>query len=220
MNCPKCQADIPNSHINIVTDVAQCVNCNHIFKISENISPKEVDVFDIKNPPSGAWLNQDFNLLRFGATTRSYMAWFLVPFTCVWSGFSVGSIYGSQIISGHFNLIESLLGLPFLIGSVALISYTLMMLFGKVELTLDSEGGKIFTGIGFIGRTQSFNWQEITSVSEEVSYSRKGNSTTCIQLEGKKRVSFGSLLNDERRFYIFKSLQQILTKGQMKKGFV
>lgn len=95
-----------------------------------------------------------------------------------------------------------------------------MTVAGKVELTLDDDGGKIFTGLGVIGRTQRFKWDEITSVSEQTSLSGKGGSSTDIQLEGKKRVSFGSLLNDERRFYIFKCLQQVLAKKEKNKRFL
>lgn len=113
MNCPKCHSDIPNTNINIAADIAQCAKCSNIFKISENITPSVIDIFDRTNTPNGAWFKQDFNLLVVGATTRSWMALYIVPFMFVWSGFSLGGIYGTQIMEGNFNLFTSLFGIPF-----------------------------------------------------------------------------------------------------------
>lgn len=63
------------------------------------------------------------------------MALFVVPFTCVWSGISLGGIYGRQVSSGQFDPTSSLFGLPFLIGSVFLIGYCAMTTMGNVELS-------------------------------------------------------------------------------------
>ncbi len=54
MNCPKCHSEIPKNQINISADIAQCVNCNNVFKISENIEPKIDRHFDKNDPPIGA----------------------------------------------------------------------------------------------------------------------------------------------------------------------
>ena len=95
-----------------------------------------------------------------------------------------------------------------------------MFMFGKVEITLDTEGGKVFTGVGVIGRNQRFKWDEISSISEETTYNNKGTASSAIVLEGKTKVSFGSMLNDERRYYILKALQQVFSKKEMNSGFI
>lgn len=56
------------------------------------------------------------NGFEISATTESPIAFFLVPFMLVWSGGSLGGIYGTQIANGHFNLFLSLFGIPFCNG--------------------------------------------------------------------------------------------------------
>jgi hypothetical protein len=182
MNCPKCQSRIPNENINIVTDVAQCEECKFLFKVSENLSSskstehkEEKDAsFNISNPPKGAWISEKSDALVIGATTRSPAAFFMVPFMLVWSGVSLGGIYGNQIVEGRFDLSTSLSGLPFILGSVLFWGFALMFVIGKVEVTLDYTGGKIFTGMGKLGLTKRFQLDEIISVAEEDFVSNKG----------------------------------------------
>lgn len=217
MNCPQCLAPIRKENINIATDLGQCQSCGHLFKISENVAipSKANDYFDINKPPQGAWINKDRNEVVVGVSTRSFMAFFLVPFMLVWSGGSLGGIYGSQIISGEFSLILSLFGIPFLLGSILFWSLALMAIWGKVELTIDKKGGKIFTGIGKIGRTKTFSWAEIAIIKEnEVTTYRKKRSyqSTEILLEGASRLSFGSALSEPKRYYLLRALQDIMAK--------
>ena len=63
----------------------------------------------------------------------------------VWSGASLGGIYGTQIIDREFDLIQSLFGIPFILGSLLFWTLALMAIWGKVEITLNNKGGKIFT---------------------------------------------------------------------------
>lgn len=155
MKCPKCNSEISNESINIQTDIAQCVHCNNIFKISDTIIESN-HVFNVNNTPPGIWIKKDFNSTIIGATTRSPIAFFLVPFIIAWSGLSIGGIYGGQIAKGEFDIFISIFGIPFLMGSLLFGGITLMSIWGKVELTLDNTGGKVFTGIGKMGRTKTF----------------------------------------------------------------
>ena len=209
MNCPNCNAIIANEDINIQKDIAKCQNCNHVFSISSNISTQRK--FDANLPPKGAWYSNDFETTIVGAATRSAAAFFLVPFMIVWSGGSLGGIYGSQILSGNFNPFISLFGIPFLIGSVIFWSVTAMAIAGKVEIVFNNEGGKIFTGVGKIGFTKSFIWNDIDAVEESASNIRYPNSSSYkISLVGQKRISFGTGLNDERRYYVMSVLRNYL----------
>lgn len=212
MNCPKCRSEIPNTNINIQTDVAQCSDCGNIFKIS-GIIPDIHSNFDLNDAPKGAWHHYDFDKTTIGATTRTPIAFFLVPFMLVWSGMSLGGIYGPQIISGEFDLTKSLFGIPFLIGSLIFWCVTLMAIFGKIELTFDKQGGKIFTGIGKTGLTKHFIWKDVSKIEEKISNIRyPGNQGGLIVFEGKKRLSFGLGLNEERKYYILQALKNIHSK--------
>lgn len=230
MKCPSCNTEVQSRNINIQTDVAQCQNCNRVFKISAVLAGSKFrgysnfDGFDLNNPPNGAWIRAEMKQLVIGVTTRSPVAFFLVPFMVIWSAGSIGGIYGTQLVSGKFNLLISLFGIPFLIGAVVFWNLALMAIWGKVELTLDKYGGRIFTGIGKIGRTKKFTWDEIVSVREEEIYYRGSYRGGKILLEGKRRISFGMGfgmgIKGSRRYYLFRALEQIIAKVKANKNFI
>lgn len=219
MNCPECNAVVLAENINVATDVGKCQNCELVFVVSENLS-KHNDGFDINNPPKGAWIRNEIDHLVIGASTRTPIAFFLVPFGLIWSGGSLVGIYGSQLLNQKFEPLFFLFGIPFLLGSIFLWSQILMTIWGKVELTLDSKGGKILTGVGKFGYERYFTWDEIATISEGVSqFNSIGNKGVKLMFEGVRRVSFGTGLNEERRFYLLKALRIILLKVKSGKKF-
>lgn len=169
IQCPKCKQPVPSDQVNMGTDLAFCPHCNEGFKISETVDQEAVNPAILQNPPKGAWFRKEMDRIVVGGSTRSPMAFFIVPFMCVWSGGSLGGIYGSQIRSGHFNLTMSLFGIPFLLGSIVLISISLMTIFGKVEVTI-GRVSKVFTGIGTLGWTRCFEWNEVRTIREDIMY--------------------------------------------------
>jgi len=221
MKCPKCNSEIHPENINIQADIAQCIKCKNIFKISENIKSFIDDGFDENDTPDGTWIIKDFNSTIIGSTTRSPIAYFLVPFMLVWSGGSLGGIYGTQLLSGKFDLFSSLFGIPFLLGSVFFWSITLMAIWGKVELTLDNQGGKVFTGIGNMGLVKRFLWSEISSIKDKNSDFRyPGSQGGSIVIEGKKKISFGLSVAEERRYYLIRAIKSIVYKRGWNKHFI
>ena len=113
--CPSCRSRIPADDLNVSTDIALCRACDKPFRISEAVGSAPADPQLLATPPSGAWFDPLPDGFRAGASTRSWMALFIVPFTCVWSGGSLFGIYGTQIVHGRFNVGMSLFGLPFLL---------------------------------------------------------------------------------------------------------
>ena len=207
MNCPKCNQTLKAENLNIATDVGMCQKCSTVFKVSDLLlSTPDVTEVDISKPPKGTWVKEGFNDVTIGATTRSPIAFFIIPFMMVWSGGPIGVIYGSQLISGEFDLVSSLFGIPFLIGSVIFWSIGLMTVFGKTELTLTKQGGKIFTGIGAIGKSKKFTWDEITSIQEDHTYGKKSTQTQ-LSLQGTRRLTFGVFLNSARRYFIMSAFR-------------
>ena len=144
MKCPNCQTEVANDNINIQSDMGKCKACNHLFRVSEHCDMPAC-AFDLNQPPKGAWYKNNMQEIRLGATLRSPIAFFLVPFMLIWSGGSLGGIYGTQIAKQQFSLLQSPFGVPFLIGTIIFGSLTLMMLFGKIELTINQQGGRVFT---------------------------------------------------------------------------
>ena len=215
MKCPKCNSDVPAFNINIQTDIAKCDNCSHVFKLSEAIETVDT-TFDINNTVSGTWYIRNMDNIVIGGTTRSAIAFFLVPFMLIWSGGSLGGIYGTQIASGEFSLFQSLFGIPFLLGSVLFWSIAIMAIWGKVELKIDKYGGTIFTGVGIIGIKQKFVWNDIANIREKDYANSRRNYGSHIAMEGKNIITFGSGLSEERKYYLLKSLQKI--QAEIKKN--
>jgi hypothetical protein len=209
VNCPKCKAEILSENLNIPTDVGKCTSCGNVFQISKSIIDTDSE-FNINEIPKGAWYIQELNTTIIGATTRNWIAFFIVPFMIVWSGFALGGIYGSQIFTGKFNPLMSLFGIPFILGSIIFWSFACMTIWGKVELTFDKQGGRVFTGVGKIGRTKNFKWNEISRIGESMTnFHYPGSHAAQIVLEGRKRLFFGTGLNNERRYYILQALRKI-----------
>src|SRR5687767_8011351 len=115
MNCPKCETEIPLEDINVAQDIALCRKCAESFSFAELAQDEAIPEVDLNHPPKGMWFNRTPDGFELGSSTRSGVAFFLVPFMCLWSGGSLGGIYGSQIVKGDFNLAMSLFGLPFLL---------------------------------------------------------------------------------------------------------
>jgi hypothetical protein len=123
---------------------------------------------------------------RLSLSTRSCIAFFLVPFTLFWAGGSLGGIYGTQIAQGKFNWMMSLFGIPFLIGSVALIGLTIMTVAGRTVVEL--AGGKFSIRTGALGvyRTKSAAWHDVRSCRLTEATRRGRNSYhTSFQVEFK-----------------------------------
>ena len=212
--CPSCRARIAPDDINVFTDIALCRSCGNTFRLSEIIGAVPSTSVDLHSPPSGAWYTPMTDGFVAGATTRTWMALFLVPFTCVWAGGSMAAIYGTQIMKGQFSLFPSLFGLPFLVGSIFLVSWCAMCVAGKVTVTRHSDQLTIFTGVGSIGWTRTCALSDFSTVREGYGglgnwnwNSRQGPS---IRLEGKRAVAFGSMLSTERRYFLLKVLQTAL----------
>jgi hypothetical protein len=215
-NCPVCQQSIANSQMNIAANVAACPECNEVFTLSSIVSPHHVSQgFDINSPPSGAWFREDWREWRIGATTRSEESLMFVPFVCLWSGMSIGGLYGSQLWNGQFNSQLTLFGIPFLLFSAYLIPMALMRCFGRVEVIVHGSRGTIFTGLWRIGWTQYFDWSEVTRIEEALMDEgrRRMPAKWAVSLVGITRLRFGSLLSDMRRGYIIQGLRVLRQRG-------
>lgn len=207
--CPTCHEPIRSDDINVATDVALCRGCGHTARLSsllEAMSPVAPPIMPEATP--GTWDTDDGMERRIGASTRSPIAFFLFPFMLVWSGFSLGGLYGSQIVSGKFDLFKSLFGIPFVLGTLIFGSIALMAIFGKVEVILRGDDGEVFIGIGPVGWTRRFLVSEFSSVRE---IERNGRNATqgSIVLEGTRRLSFGGGIPSQRRFFIAQTLRGV-----------
>jgi hypothetical protein len=215
--CPICQSAIGLQDINVSTDIALCRKCNKTFSFSEIHHKPSSGFPDLNAPPAGAWFEQSPGGFRTGGTTRSWMALFFIPFTCVWSGGSLSGIYGKQLLTGHFDLSSSMFGLPFLIGSIFLLGLCAMSVAGKVEIVQNQNRMSIFVGVGVLGWTRNYQMSDFSSVREERALNANWNwgawnrRGAAIILEGKRRAAFGSNLTEERRYFVLSALRKIFS---------
>ena len=168
-----------------------------------------VNADTLRNPPKGAWFRKGIDGVVVGASTRSPVAFFLVPFICVWSVVSVGTIVGSQIAMGQFDLSASLFGIPFILGSLLFGALALMTVWGKVEVSI-GKVSSVFVGIGPIGWKRRFDWSTVQTIREDSSQVRyPGGHAGTIVLEGKERLTFGMGLNEPRRYFVLNALKYL-----------
>ena len=205
LHCPDCEREIPLEDVNPATDVALCRPCErmHSFAALAGTSGDALggDDFgtiaevDLDHLPRWVRVIADPGSdLRVVHRRISTAVLFLIPFTLVWGGGSMGGIYGSQFASGQFSLILSLFGIPFLLGTIALVSITGFMLLGRIEIAMLRGEGTLFTGVGRVGRTQHFLYDRRTRVGLGGSSLRvNGVPQQQVVLDGPSgRLSFGA----------------------------
>ncbi len=211
ITCPECGKEIPIADVNPSTDVALCRGCGKTFSFAGLAQEEETPDFDFSKPPRGAWVRQLGGGFEVGSSARSGVAIFLIPFTAVWSGGSLGGIYGKQIARGHFDWKMSLFGIPFLIGSAFLIPIALVTAFGKVVVRGEGDQGSVRIGVGPIGWTRRFRWSEIKGVHRSMTkWQQDGRNLPLIELQRDgKPIRFGSQLSDERSAFVFAALKRL-----------
>ena len=202
--------------MNVETDVAICPQCDEAFDLSELVSKESEDdsgpgaAAPLAEAPPGAWFRTDGESWQVGATTRNASAFFLVPFMLVWSGFSLGGIYGTQIAAGKFNPGMSLFGLPFVAGTCLFGSIAVMAICGQVTVTVKDDEGEVFTGVGPIGRRRRFRWSGVQRIVEDNCSTRNAGSTgKVLQFEGETRLSFASMVSEPRRYFMLQVLKRL-----------
>jgi hypothetical protein len=210
--CPQCQQPVEAGQINVATDVAFCRHCNEAFSLADQVATRQAAGRAPGEPPEGCWFRSEIGQWEAGATTRSHAAWILVPFACVWSGGSLGFIFGTQLIRGEFDALMTLFGIPFLFGMIPLVPFAVMSLCGKVVLAVDDDQASLFVGAGPIGRRRRFRWSQIVSVSDAIlPGTEHENPAKVICLEGtKKPIHFGLVMSNERRAYLLRLLRRML----------
>ncbi|HEX2750194.1 MAG TPA: hypothetical protein VHM91_19460, partial [Verrucomicrobiales bacterium] len=124
-------------------------------------------------------------------------------------GFSMAGLYGSQIAKGKFEWFPSLFGLPFLVGSIFLVSLCLLTVAGTTIVRVDRQGGLVSTGVGFLRRRQRFDPAEVKDVEHITGYNRNG-SKTHIVLTGERRIKVLAPPSSERELAFVKLLRQEL----------
>lgn len=215
-HCQSCGAGISLADVNVANDIALCRACGKTMAFSEIAPiPGSADV-DLQRPPKGVRIEESpIHGRSIIYRKMSPVVFFLIPFTAVWSGFSMGGIYGTQIEEGVFDPTRSLFGLPFLIGTVFLVSYILFSLFGRWRI---GYSGGILTAameLGPLGWTRRLVCDKSARVSIRPSEWRKNHRPqSLIQVECQGgTLKFGSPIPDEAKAFIAEAVRRTIAGG-------
>jgi len=200
--------------VNVATDLALCRSCGKTSSFAMVAGGLQMSPDILSTPPRGIRVAKTFR----GAQQISYhriplAVLFLIPFTAFWSGLSMWGIYGSQFRKGQFNLGQSLFGIPFLIGTIVLLSLITFMLFGKWLITLENGTGTVFVGVGPVGWRRTFAYNRTTTISLRPTNVRyNGVAQTAIQVRTDETTfEFGTGLRREAQEFIAAAILQAAT---------
>lgn len=200
--------------MNAEADVAVCPKCDEAFAISDIVGGDDEapDDFDLRTPRPGTSFEETGIGWRLVASTRSHGAFVDVPFAIFWTSLTTGFTV-AQIAAGEFTPFMALFLSPFVLATFVLWAFAAMRIAGKFVVSVERGEGRVFVGVGSIGWTRRFDWNEIASVEEDALwYYYSGSSGVVISLLGATQINFGSLLSHPRREWMLYALKTLLAK--------
>ena len=218
-SCPNCRTVIAHDDMNIKEGVGVCSRCGKISRLIDLV--EEFDSADYsrllyEKPPRGIKLVRD-KMNPIGEVTLIYRrinpaVLFLIPFTAVWSGFSMTAIYIAPLLNeGTIPIEQALLGIPFLLGTILPLCTICSMLFGKRILTLSNGKGTYDFKVFGIGRTKHFELNRSTRIENtQTNYQVNHNTLPQITItNGSKRVNMFAGLRYDAIDYIIVLLRSV-----------
>jgi len=192
--------------LNVAADVALCRTCGYTGSFLRSSTVPYMSDEEMARPPKRVTLHRGFDgELEIVSRFSKGLALFLIPFTAIWSGASMWGIYGTQFMKGEFDLMQSLFGIPFLLGTIVLVSIILLTLYGKIIVTLSRGRVQVFSGVFGIGRTKEIACGKGTQVSLEKSSATKNHvpQMQIVLRSGNQTLKFGALsFSKETRQYV------------------
>ena len=219
LHCLHCGAEIPLDDVNVATDLALCRACGKTMAFSMISGANAISPENLSTPPRSVRVADSFgNETQITYHRLSPILLFLVPFTLFWSGGSIGGIYGTQIAKGHFEMGQSLFGVPFLVGTVILLGVIIFLAFGKWIITLDRGMGTVYLGVGPFGYTRRFNYNSDTTVALAPSSTTQNGRpllAICVRTD-ETNFLFGAMIKDDAKRYIAALIVREAAKGLVK----
>ena len=221
-HCPGCGLPIEVADLAPAQGLAVCRFCEKPFPLAacQTAVPfAQRNIVPELTPPKGVDVVETMDGFRLTLSSRSCIAFFLVPFTLFWAGGSLGGIYGTQIAKGKFELFQSLFGLPFLVGSVFLIAVTAMAVAGRSVVEL--AGGRLNLRTGALGiyRTKSADWRDVRGcrLTEVTRRGRSSYATSYqveVAVEGAEPLRFGVGAERETMLWVTRFLAGRIQRGR------
>ncbi len=204
--CPHCGQELPLADVNVAQDMALCRACHYTGPFLAAATVPRLSDEEMARPPKRVALQRGFgDELTITCRPKRTALLFLVPFTLFWSGISMAGIYIVPLATGQFEWKMGLFGLPFLIGTVVLLSIILNVLVGRTTVTLSK--GKVAVGTHLLGwrKVKEFDCGPGTTVTLQPSSYRVNNVTQpeIVLASGGKEFRFGAMaLSNEAKSYV------------------
>lgn len=205
-NCPKCGAVLPLADVNVAADVALCRACGTSGSFLQHGSVPAITDEEMARPPKRVSLRRAFgDALAIVVRPRRVALLFLVPFTLMWSGISMTVLYIAPLATGKFKWQEGLFGLPFLLGTIVLLTIILYQIFGQTTITLTKGKIRVATGLFGKGRVREMECGPGTQVALRMSSYRVNNvpQQEIVLTSDGREFKFGAmLLAAEQKQYV------------------
>jgi hypothetical protein len=214
--CRFCNGGIALVDVNVATDIALCRACGKTMQFSGIAPIPGAADMDLSRPPKGVRIEES-PIRGRSIIYRKIppVLIFLIPFTAVWSGFSMSGIYGRQISEGKFDPAASLFGLPFLIGTIVLVSVIAFMLFGRWRFSYNRGLLEVAAEVGAFGWTRRLACDKKARVSIKASAWRKNNvpqNQIHVDCQGNS-LKFGAMIPDDRKHFIAEAIRRMLLES-------
>ncbi len=202
--CPNCQYRIPMEDINVSRDIALCRHCGSSFSFSLLEQGQTWKNLPLTDCPRSIRVEEDFNRKLIVYHRIWPGVWFLIPFTAFWSGFSMWGLYYDALRQTPPDWKRMLFGIPFLLGTIALLATIAFGLFGKWVIALEGGLGTMFVGVGSLGRSRTFSYSRHSMISIKDSGVRQnGKPLQCICIQDdRQEFKFGSGIEEPCQRYI------------------
>lgn len=211
--CPSCSAAIAMDDVNVAKDIALCRACGKTASFAALQSSGKLAEVDLASPPRHVRDAQDPQYdLSLIYHRKSPVLFFLVPFTLLWSGGSLGGIFIAPLMQVK-PVENALFGIPFLIGTVVLLGVIAFLLAGGWRIRVSGNEGTAFCGIAF-GWTRRF----ILDRTSQITLANCGASVNdkpvpCIRIDtGSTSCAFGAFIHEDSKHYIAARLRQLAQK--------
>jgi hypothetical protein len=195
VRCPNCKRTLRPMDINEAEDKASCTWCGTTVNLSDRINTSSVD---LKKIPDGISFEKKVNGFCMTVSTFSELAFLLFAAVPANAGFIIWEIMKTN---------SSVLALAILIlFECWVISYMVLAAIGQITIIVDEKSGTLFRGVGSLGLTKPFNWDEVRAIRE---ITDSHGEQTYIEIQGHKNLRFGSLLMKKRRDFVLQALKEM-----------
>lgn len=222
--CPTCRAGFADEDVNVGKDVAYCRGCDKAYPLSELARSVETLDVDLSIPPKGAWFRDDGMEASIGSVWRSVSTGiFFLIFALFWNtitwGMLAAMLLGGANVTGPgithskggttVDTAAYLFMIPFVLIGLGMATATIVIWFGRAEVTIRGKDAQLFRGVGSLGLRTRFDLTSVTGVSiEKSNISRNGRPMQHISIEGPG-ITFGSGFNKDQQKFIVAALRKV-----------